>query len=360
MGIVVSDTTTVKDFLDAVLPRAYKAGLHNVPAKYSSDMFLLLHSMTTLLIADQLSNYLPRQAKQVERLIREYKEETWLAAFLHDILKEANSKGMKVDHQDIRPDDVTYWLDNLGIKLARTTPIRIAARIAVHERGGLPLLAGLADVGEDDLPQMIIRLSDQLASLTAINEHWYYAGHGLPGMIDTLNGRGRYRGINQLIQQLGAQPLALFSHYHTNTTYPYLTNQLLASTVETIVALGPQPLLVLADGVIYITTQPEFDQVKQAVSDSSNAESAAFSAQVLRHTQSQIYRSITEHPVRPEDVRATQNGMKIYAQMRLVGTKLSGDHGLMRTLVPTFTSRVSTKSFRSLPLNKRKARSRSS
>jgi len=357
MGIVVSETTTVKNFFDAVLPRAYRAGLHNVPAKYSSDMFLLLHSMTALLIADELSDYLARQSKQIEAVIRGNKEETWLATFLHDILKEASSKGIKVDHQDIRPDDVSIWLNTLGIELATTTPIRIAARIAVHERGGLPLLTGLADVGEDDLPQMIIRLSDQLASLTAINEHWHYAGHGLPGMIDTLNGRGRYRGINQLIQRLGApQPLTLFSHYHTNTTYPYLTNQLLTSTVDSIVALGPQPLLLLADGVIYIATQSEYDLVKQAVSSNDDAEGATFSTQVLRSAQTQMYQSIKEQPVRPEDIRATQNGMKIYAQMRLVGTKLDGDHGLMRTLGVYLSQRVSTKSFGSLPLSKREDR----
>ena len=58
MSITIRSSTTLKDFFDAVLPKAYQAGLHNVPAKYSSDMFLLLHSMTVLLIADALSGYL--------------------------------------------------------------------------------------------------------------------------------------------------------------------------------------------------------------------------------------------------------------------------------------------------------------
>jgi len=212
--------------------------------------------MTTLLIADLLISYLSRQSDSVAKLFTQQREEVWLAAFLHDILKEANLRGGQIDHQDIRPDDVSAWLEQLGVELTNTTPLRLAARIAMHERGGLPLFSAFADVEEDDLPQLVIRLSDQLASLSDVNEHWYYPDHGLPKMTDTMNGRGRLRGINQRMQQMEAiEPLQLISHYHTRLTYPYLTNQLLAGKIASLREIGLEPLLVFADGAIYVGTQ---------------------------------------------------------------------------------------------------------
>src|SRR6266540_3792798 len=173
MTIKITTQTTIDEFLHAVLPNAYKAGLHRVPAKYATDMYLLLHSMTALLVADLLMGFLGRQARDIEQHLAQFKEEIWLATFLHDILKEANVRGERIDHQDIQPDDVTLWLEQLGIQPISTSPIRLAARVAVHERGGLPLFSAFADVEQDDLPQLVIRLSDQLASLTSINEHWH-------------------------------------------------------------------------------------------------------------------------------------------------------------------------------------------
>ncbi len=343
MTIKITTQTTIDEFLHAVLPNAYKAGLHRVPAKYATDMYLLLHSMTALLVADLLMGFLGRQARDIEQHLAQFKEEIWLATFLHDILKEANVRGERIDHQDIQPDDVTLWLEQLGIQPISTRTIRLAARVAVHERGGLPLFSAFADVEQDDLPQLVIRLSDQLASLTSINEHWHYEGHGLPNTNDTLNGRGRFKGINQRIQALGApESLSLFSHYHTRLTYPYLTNQLLAGTVASIRALGPEPILVLADGVIYVGTQSQYALVEQRSTDDSNG---GLAANILNNTWERIAAAIVASPLRPEDIRSTKNGMKIFGQLRLLGTPLAGEQDLFTTIGISLAGRVSTKTF---------------
>jgi len=351
MRVEIATDTTVEDFLHDVLPNAYRAGLHHVPAKYSSDMFLLLHSMTTLLIADMLIGYLGKQANAAKQRLDLSREEIWLTSFLHDILKESNVRGERLDHQDIRPDDVSSWLEKLDIRVRATTPLRLAARIAMHERGGLPLFSALADVEEDDLPQLVIRLSDQLASLTAINEHWHYADHGLPRMAETFNGRGRLKGINKRMQELGAtESLALLSHYHTRITYPYLTNQLLAGTVASLRALDLEPLLVLADGVVYIGTQAQCTLVQQKAADVSED---GLSHSIMDKTWERIEAAIAASPSRPEDIRATQNGMKVFAQMRLLGTPLTGDHGLFSTIGTYLSQRVTTKAFAGLPETKK-------
>jgi hypothetical protein len=354
MKTQITTPMTSDQFLRQILPLAYRAGLHRVAAKFSSDMFLLLHSMTALLIADLLMEFLGKQTRGIEQHLVEFKEEIWLTAFLHDILKEANIGGERIDHQDIRPDDVSVWLDQLGIQLVSTTPMRLAARIAVHERGGLPLFTAFADVEQDDLPQLVIRLSDQLASLTSINEHWYYEGHGLPSTGDTLNGRGRLKGINQRIQAFGAsEQLALFSHYHTRLTYPYLTNQLLAGTVASIHALGPEPLLVLADGVIYIGTQPQCALIEQRATDDF---AKGLASNILNNTWERIAGAIATSPLRSEDIRATQNGMKVFSQMRLLGTPLTGERGLFSTIGIYLSQRVTTKSFSDLPRSQKATR----
>lgn len=354
MKIVITEKITLHEVLHQLLPNAYRVGLHRVPAKFSNDMFLLLHSMTALLIADLLMDFLSKQANSIEKQMSQFKEEIWLATFFHDILKEANVRGERIDHQDIRPDDVSAWLERLGIQLSSTNPMRLTARIAIHERGGLPLFSAFADVEEDDLPQLVIRLSDQLASLTAINEHWHYEGHGLPNMGDTLNGRGRLKGINQRIQTLGAlEPLELFSHYHTRLTYPYLTNQLLAGSVASVRALGPEPLLVLADGVIYIGTQAQCAVVEQHAIDTSTE---GLSHSILNKTWERIEAALVVSPLRPEDIRATQNGMKIFAQMRLLGTPLMGERGLFDTIGTYLSQRVATKAFGDLSPSKKEER----
>jgi hypothetical protein len=346
MRVKVSPATTVEELLLGILPNAYHAGLHRVPAKYASDMFLLLHSMTTLLIADLLISYLSRQLDSAAKLFAQQREEIWLAAFLHDILKETNVRGERIDHQDIRPDDVSVWLEYLGVELASTTPLRLVARIAMHERGGLPLFSAFADVEEDDLPQLVIRLSDQLASLSDINEHWYYPDHGLPKMNDTLNGRGRLQGINQRMQQMGAiEPLQLLSHYHTRLAYPYLTNQLLAGTVASLRELSLEPLLVFADGAIYVGTQTQCALVEQRAADLSDK---GLAQTVLDKAWEQIETAIFASPLRPDDIRVTQNGMKIFAQMRLLGTPLAGEYGLFYTIGTYLSQRVTTKTFANL------------
>lgn len=352
--IEITNQVTIEEFLKQVLPYAYRAGLHKVPAKFATDMFLLLHSMTTALISDLLFNYLNRQNSAIEKQLTQFKEEIWLSAFLHDILKEANVRGERLDHQDIRPDDVNVWLTRLNIRLKTTTPMRLAARIAMHERGGLPLFSAFANVEQDDLPQLVIRLSDQLASISSINEHWHYEGHGLPSLTDTLNGRGRLKGINQRLQSLGvAENLRLFSHYHTQLTYPYLTNQLLAGTVASIRPLGPEPLLVLTDGVIYICKQTEYETLCDHAMDLSEH---GLGTSILHDTWERLINAFDQSPLRPEDIRSTQNGMKIFAQMRLVGTPLVGDTGLFNTISTYLSQRVTTKSFASLSTPKKKLR----
>ena len=122
----ITNQTTIEQFLKNILPPAYQSDLHRVPAKFSNDMFLLLHSMTTVLIADLLIGYLSKQSDVIARHLASLKEEIWLAAFLHDILKEANVRGERIDHQDIRPDDVALWLERLTVRLKATTPLRLA------------------------------------------------------------------------------------------------------------------------------------------------------------------------------------------------------------------------------------------
>lgn len=341
--IEITNQVTIEQFLKQVLPYAYQAGLHKVPAKFATDMFLLLHSMTTVLISDLLLNYLNRQSSAIEEQLAQFKEEIWISAFLHDILKEANIRGERLDHQDIRPDDVSAWLTRLNIRLQTTTPMRLAARIAMHERGGLPLFSAFANVEEDDLPQLIIRLSDQLASLSSINEHWHYEGHGLPSLTDTFNGRGRLKGINQHLQSLGvAEEIRLFSHYHTQLAHPYLTNQLLAGTVASIRTLGPEPLLVLNDGVIYISTQIDYESLQQNIADLTEN---GLATSILDQTWKRIAKAIDESPLRPEDIRSTTNGMKIFAQMRLLGTPLAGEYGLFSIIGTYLSKQPTTKSF---------------
>lgn len=350
----ITNQTTIEQFLKNILPPAYQSDLHRVPAKFSNDMFLLLHSMTTVLIADLLIGYLSKQSDVIARHLASLKEEIWLAAFLHDILKEANVRGERIDHQDIRPDDVALWLERLTVRLKATTPLRLAARIAMHERSGLPLFSAFANVEEDDLPQLIIRLSDQLASLSGINEHWHYEGHGLPSLTDTFNGRGRLKGINQRLQALGvSEPFRLFSHYHTKLTYPYLTNQLLAGTIASIRELGPEPLLVLADGVIYICKETEYQILQRHI---MNGKEKGLATSILNYSWERIVKAINERPLRPEDIRSTQNGMKIFAQMRLLGTPLVGELGLFNTIGTYLSQRVTTKSFAALSTPKKKLR----
>jgi hypothetical protein len=347
----IEASTSVQDFLATILPKAYQVNLHNVPAKYSNDMFLLLHSMTALLIADLLMDFLGRQTDTVAQHLTHFKEEIWLTTFLHDILKEANLRGQRLDHQDIRPDDISEWLKRLNIQLNTTSSLRLAARIAMHERSGLPLFSAFANVEEDDLPQLVIRLSDQLASLSAINEHWYYANHGLPGMTDTFNGRGRLKGLNQRMQELGAtEPLTLFSHYHTRLTYPYLTNQLLAGTVAALRELEIEPLLAMADGVVYIGTEAQCALARQQAADKSDN---GLGSTILNHTWERIDSAIATSPLRDVDIRATQNGMKIFAQMRLLGTPLTGERGLFNTISTYLSQRVTTKAFADLPPKKK-------
>lgn len=356
MPIEIQPDTTVEDFLRQVLPGAYRAGLHRVPAKYASDMPLLLHSMTTLLVGDLLMNYLSQQTAGAAKQLAELKEEIWLSCFLHDILKEAGVRGERVDHQDIVPDDLTAWLTRLGVSLRTTTPLRLAARAAMHERGGLPLLSALADVQEDDLPQLLIRLSDQLASLTAINEHWHYPGHGIPRMVETLEGHGRLSGLNRRLLELGAsEPLGLLTHYHTRITHPYLTNHLLAATVANLSASGLQPLLVLADGVVYIGTQRACALAEQRAADSSPK---GMAQGILDRAWDQIFSAVSSNPLRPEDIRATRNGIKIFAQMRLVGTPLVGDPCLFGIVGTYLSQRVTTKTFSALPMAERADRAR--
>jgi len=351
MATEITTEGSVEEFLQGVLPNAYRAGLHRVPAKYASDMYLLLHSMTSLLIADMLVGYLGGQAPEAARQLTQQKEEIWLTSFLHDILKGTGAPGMRIEHQDIRPDDVDIWLGRLGIRLCTTTPLRLAARIAVHERGGFPLFSALADVEEDDLPQLVVRLSDQLASLSAINEHWYYADHGLPKMADTFNGRGRLKGINQRMAELGAtEGYSLLSHYHTRLTYPYLTNQLLAGTVASLRGLGLEPLLVLADGVVYIGTKTQCALAEEQATDVSEK---GLAHTILDAAWKRIETAFDASPLRPEDIRATQNGMKVFAQMRLLGTPLAGHQGLFDTIGIYLSQRVTTKAFASLPQAKK-------
>nr|HPL29280.1 hypothetical protein [Anaerolineae bacterium] len=356
MAFQIASETTVEEFLRNVLPNAYRSGLHRVPAKYASDMPLLLHSMTTLLISDLLIDYLGHQTDAAAQKLAQWKEEIWLTAFLHDILKEASVRGERVDHQDITPDDLSTWLTRLDLGLHGTTPLRLAARAAVHERGGLPLLSAFADVEEDDLAQLVIRLSDQMASLTGINEHWYYTDHGLPRMGDTLNGRGRLRGINQRLQQLGAtEPLQLFPHYHTHVTHPYMTDLLLAATVVALREMGLEPLLVLADGVVYIGPRSKCALVEQRAGDTS---AQGLGQGIVDRAWQQIFSAVAASPLRPEDIRATQNGVKVFAQMRLLGTPLAGDAGLFSTIGSYLSGRVATKAFAGLPKAKRTPRAK--
>ncbi len=351
MPVVVASEMTVDDFLHGVLAGAYRAGLHRVPAKYASDTHLLLHSMMTLLVADELIGSLGARAPKARAMLAERKEEIWLTAFLHDILKEAGAHGERIDHQDVRPDDVSAWLERLDIGLVGTSPLRLAARIAMHERAGLLLLSAFGDVEEDDLPQLVVRLSDQLASLSAINEHWYYPDHGLPRMRDTLNGRGRLQGINQRLRALGAEePLALLSHYHTRVTHPYLTNQVLAGTVASLRELGLEPLLVLADGVVYLGSERQCALAEQQAADVSEL---GLGCKVVHHAWGRIAGAIAAKPLRPEDIRATQNGMKIFAQMRLLGTPLSREVGSLRTVGTYLSQRVQTRAFSALPRAKK-------
>lgn len=356
MPIEIQPDSTVEDFLRQVLPGAYCAGLHRVPAKYATDMPLLLHSMTTLLVGDLLMNYLSQQTAGAAKQLADSKEEIWLCCFLHDILKEASIHGERVDHLDIVPDDLAAWLTRLGVTLRTTTPLRLAARVAMHERGGLPLLSALADVQEDDLPQLLIRLSDQLASLTAINEHWYYPGHGIPRIVETLEGHGRLSGLNRRLLELGAsEPLTLLTHYHTRVAHPYLTNHLLAATVANLSASGLQPLLVLADGVVYIGPRRACALAEERAADPSPR---GMAESILDKAWDQIFSAVSSSPLRPEDIRATPNGVKIFAQMRLVGTPLVGEPCLFGIVGTYLSQRVTTKAFSALPMAKRTDRAR--
>lgn len=350
MVLKIDAISSVRDFLTAILPGAYQAGLHRIPAKYGADQPLLLHGMNVLLIGDLLVEYLSRRHSAVKAYFDEHRDEIWLTLFLHDILKE--KKG--VDQLDITPDDIEKWCERLGVSTNQRTAMRISARVAMHERYGYPVQGGLLRIAEDDLAQLIVRMADRLGSMRDINEHRIKEGWGLPGMQSLFEGwtdhRGRrYKGLNERMQEFtnSNTKYQLIAHTHVRTQHAFLTSLLLSTTTEVLRAehYSLWPLNVFYNGVIYIGTaeqcqlvqQPETGRVvaKAVLEKLWDKDDAGVNGRPL------LRQIITGRPMDPDSISVRT--AKISSPLYLLGTPLQGEGGILEAVRGYIGKRVSSR-----------------
>ena len=342
--------SSVRDFLTAILPEAYQAGLHRIPAKYGTDHSLLLHGMNVLLIGDLLIDYLSKQHPAVKAYFDEHQEETWLTLFLHDILKE--KKG--VDQLDVTPDDIEKWCERLGVSINRRTAMRVSARVAMHERYGYPVQGGLLRIAEDDLAQLTVRMADRLGSMRDINEHRLKEGWGLPGMQPLLDGwtdyRGQqYKGLNERMQEFtnSDTKYQLVGHTHTKTHHAFLTSLLLSTTTEMLQGepYGLWPLNVFYNGVVYIGTAEQCQSVQQPETAKTVAEAVLKELWGKEEKDANgrplLRQIITGRPMDPDSISVRT--AKISSPLYLLGTPLQGEGGILEAVRGYIGKRVSSR-----------------
>lgn len=350
--------SSVRDFLTVILPGAYQAGLYRIPAKYGADHSLLLHGMNVLLIGDLLIEYLSRQHPSVGAYFNEYQEEIWLTLFLHDILKE--KKG--VDQLDVTPNDIEEWCERLEVGVDQRTAKRVSARVAMHERYGYPVQGGLLRIAEDDLAQLIVRMADRLGSMRDINEHRIKEGWGLPGMRSLFEGwtdyRGRrYKGLNERMQEFtnSDTEYQLIAHTHTKTHHVLLTSLLLSTVTEVLRAdpYGLRPLNVFYNGVVYIGTAEQCQLVQRPETTKAVADAVLEKLWGKKPDDRLLLREIiADEPLHPDSISIYTT--KISSPLKLLGTELLGENGLLAAVQIDASKRASSGDL----AKKRKLRSR--
>lgn len=347
MVLKIDAISSVRDFLTAILPRAYQAGLHRIPAKYyGSDHHLLLHGMNVLLIGDLLVEYLSRRHSAVKAYFDEHQEETWLTLFLHDILKE--KKG--VDQLDVTPDDIEKWCERLGVSINRRTAMRVSARVAMHERYGYPVQGGLLRIAEDDLAQLTVRMADRLGSMRDINEHRLKEGWGLPGMQPLLDGwtdyRGQqYKGLNERMQEFtnSDTKYQFVGHTHTKTHHAFLTSLLLSTTTEMLQGepYDLWPLNVFYNGVVYIGTAEQCQLVQQPETARVVAEAVLERLWGKEANDWSLLREIIAgEPLNPDSISIYTT--KMSSPLKLLGTDLLGENGFLAAVQIDASKRASS------------------
>lgn len=342
MALDIKRGISVHDFLAAILPKAYQAGLHRVPAKYGADHSLLLHGMNVLLIGDLLIKYLSKQHLAIQDYFDDHRAEIWLALFLHDILKER--KG--VDQLDITPNDIEKWCERLGVSVDRRTAMQVSARVAMHERYGYPVQGGLLRIAEDDFAQLIVQMADRLGSMRDINEHRLKEGWGLPGIRPLFEGwtdyRGRqYKGLNKRMQEFtnSHTQYQLMAHTHTRTQHAFLTSLLLSTTTE-VLQREPYslwPLNVFYNGVLYIGTVEQCQLVQEpeiarAIAETVLARLWDRGNEPVANGQPLLHQIVTGTRMHPDDIVLVKGKTKIASPLHLLGTPLLGEGGSLKAV----------------------------
>jgi hypothetical protein len=352
MALEIDTMSSVRDFITTILPEAYQAGLHRIPAKYGADHPLLLHGTNVLLIGDLLIEYLSKQHPTVKGYFDDHRAEIWLTLFLHDILKEKR----RVDQLDITPDDIEEWCQRLEVSIDRRTTMQISARVATHERYGYPVQGGLLRIAEDDLAQLVVRMADRLGSMRDINEHRLKKGWGLPGMQPLFEGwidhRGRrYKGLNERMQEFTNNNVKyqLIAHTHVRTQHAFLTSLLLSTTAEVLQAqsYGLWPLNIFYNGVVYIGTAEQCQFAQQPETPKAVAERVL--EKVWGKSDGQdtsdgwplLHQIITERPMNPASISVRTT--KISSPLRLLGTPLLGGSGFLEAVREYVEKRTSSR-----------------
>jgi hypothetical protein len=361
--IKIDAISSTRDFLTAILPEAYQAGLHRIPAKYGADHPLLLHGMNVLLIGDLLVGYLSRQHPAVKAYFDKHREEIWLTLFLHDILKE--KKG--VDQLDATPNDIEEWCERLEVSIDQRTAMRVSARVAIHERYGYPVQGGLLRIAEDDLAQLIVRMADRLGSMRDINEHHLKEGWGLPGMQPLLDGwidhrSRRYKGLNERMREFtnSDAQYQLIAHTHSRTQHALLTSLLLSATTEVLRAepYGLWPLNVFCNGVVYIGTVEQCQLVRQP--ETGRAVAQAVLGKLWGQDDEGVNdwpllrQIITGRPMDPDSISVRT--AKISSPLCLLGTPLRGEGGILEGVRAYMGKRVSSRQLAEMKTTRSRAK----